>query len=65
MLWHGCFCVVRDVGVRALGWLFKVHLNALEIFFFIISSFAFLLVPARRLAESVLNFPPKKTTGHL
>lgn len=27
------FFVVRDVGVRALGWTFKVHLIALEIFF--------------------------------
>lgn len=33
MLWHGCFCVVRDVGVRALCWFFKVQLSALEGFF--------------------------------
>lgn len=33
--------------------------------FFVISCFTSLLLPARRLAESVLSFPPKKTTGQL
>lgn len=33
--------------------------------FFLISCFASLLLPARRLAESILSFPPKKTTGQL
>lgn len=61
MLWNGCFCVVRDVGVRALCWFFKVQLSALEIFL-VISCFASLLLPVRRLAESILSFPPK-TTG--
>lgn len=30
---NGNFCVVRNVGVRALCWFFKVQLSAMEIVF--------------------------------
>lgn len=41
---HGCFYVVRNVGVRAVYWFFKVQLSALKIFS-VISHFASLLLP--------------------
>lgn len=44
VLWHGCFYVARNVGVRAVYWFFKDHLSALKIFL-VISHFASLLLP--------------------
>lgn len=46
VLWHGCFYVVRNVGVRAVYCFFKVHLSALKIFS-VISWFVSFLLPIR------------------
>lgn len=55
---QGCWC-------QSFVLVFQSSVKCPRDFFFVISCLASLLLPAIRLAESILSFPPQKTTGQL